>query len=312
MWLYSQLYLLSPTTLTFNQTKMRNTFFIIVGFLSLFLFWGCEEEITLDLPEPDSQVVVEGFIENGQPPFVILTRNAPYFAEFNFGDLSSFLVKGATVSVSDGETEYMLGELEIPVTDTLTASVYTTLALQGEEGKTYTLTVEADGKTMTSTTTIPNAVPIDTLYFENLPNLENDSMLIMYGKISDPDTLGNFYRFFTQVNDDDLIAPFNSVGDDLFINGTSFTTPIFRAQRRTEDIDPNTFGYFHKGDTATIKICSIDAEHYEFWLTMETQLGNQGSPFASPSDIVTNIEGGYGVWGGYGAKYYTIIVPEDE
>ena len=46
--------------------------------ISLLLI-SCQEEITLDLPNSQDKIVVEGSIENGFPPIVILTKNQGYF-----------------------------------------------------------------------------------------------------------------------------------------------------------------------------------------------------------------------------------------
>ena len=40
---------------------------------------ACEKEITVDLPKTEQKLVVEGTIEPGQPPIVLLTRTESYF-----------------------------------------------------------------------------------------------------------------------------------------------------------------------------------------------------------------------------------------
>ena len=44
------------------------------------LFTACTKDITVDLPDYPEQLVVEGTIEPGVPPIVILTRTQSYFA----------------------------------------------------------------------------------------------------------------------------------------------------------------------------------------------------------------------------------------
>ena len=44
-------------------------------FLILIILLSCQEEITLDLPQAEDKLVVEGAIEPGFPAYVILTRN---------------------------------------------------------------------------------------------------------------------------------------------------------------------------------------------------------------------------------------------
>ena len=57
---------------------MKKFIFII----SIF-FISCQEEITLDISSGENKLVVEGAIENGYPPYVILTKNQGYFDPVN-------------------------------------------------------------------------------------------------------------------------------------------------------------------------------------------------------------------------------------
>ena len=56
---------------------MKKFLFIIIA---LSFFASCEKELDIDLPQPDAKLVVEGWIENGEYPVVIVTRNSSYFA----------------------------------------------------------------------------------------------------------------------------------------------------------------------------------------------------------------------------------------
>ncbi len=270
---------------------------------------ACQDEITLELPEPDDAIVVEGSIENDSIAVVILTRNDPYFSSFNFNDLGDYFVTDAEVRVTDGIDTVQLTELSVPSTAGFDFIVYADLAYDmiGEMGKTYWLLVQAGDTELKAQTTIPNMQQIDSLYYRPVTE-DNDTLVALRATVKDPDTLGNYYRSFTRVNSDLFWPPLNSVADDLFINGVSFDFPIFRGQPRTEELDPNTYGFFTRGDTVRVKFCAVDARHYDFWATIEQQLGQEGSPFASPTEILSNVEGGLGVWGGYGAVYRTIII----
>ena len=63
------------------------------------------------------------------------------------------------------------------------------------------------------------------------------------------------------------------------------------------------------GDTITVQWDAIDFAQFDFWRTLEFELGNQGSPFATPVTIQSNIKGGTGIWGGYSLTSKTLIVP---
>lgn len=68
------------------------------------LLVGCTTDIELEnLPSITNQIVVEGTIETNSPPIVFLTKNFPYYGNYNLNDLSSYFVRGASVKVTSSE-----------------------------------------------------------------------------------------------------------------------------------------------------------------------------------------------------------------
>src|SRR6185369_17067071 len=76
-----------------------------LGFLFVIgIFTSCEKNVTVEVPVVESQVVVEGYIENGKNPYVILSNSLPFFGSVNTLNLLQYTIKGATVTVDDGTT----------------------------------------------------------------------------------------------------------------------------------------------------------------------------------------------------------------
>src|SRR6188508_3317111 len=71
---------------------------------------SCEKNITVDLPQAESQLVVEGYVITGEKPRVHVTRSAPYFAPVDSSSLAGYLVHFAVVTVFDGLTTDTLDE----------------------------------------------------------------------------------------------------------------------------------------------------------------------------------------------------------
>ncbi len=123
---------------------------------------------------------------------------------------------------------------------------------------------------------------------------------------------GNFYRWFAKrLNEDtDFIAPYGSVNSDKFFNGLSFDFAYNRGtapySEEDEEDDENA-GYFLIGDTVVVKFASITRESYDFWRSAEAQTASNGSPFASPSPLKSNINGGVGIWEGFSYTIDTVI-----
>jgi hypothetical protein len=100
------------------------------------------------------------------------------------------------------------------------------------------------------------------------------------------------------------------VGDQFF-NGKSFTFSLLRGAESLSSVKDDT--YFSPGDTVDIRFCSIDRGHFDFWRTLERELYVVGNPFASSgNEVMGNISNGaLGVWGGYGAVYYRLMIPTE-
>ena len=72
--------------------------------LSIFilLFTACEQEVELDIPPAEQQYVVEGYIEQDLPPFVILTKSTPYFSPITLASIEESFVHDAIITVNNG------------------------------------------------------------------------------------------------------------------------------------------------------------------------------------------------------------------
>ena len=290
--------------------------YILILSLTCILF-SCEKEITVDLPTPESKLVIEGAIEEGRLPWVFITMNSPYFSPVDSVVLFNMIIKNAKVSVTDGVT-----------TDSLKLTIdpyvfpylkYVGNSMIGQTGKTYWLKVEVGDKIYTAHTSIYPKVKIDSLKFK--PDRNQDTLGFVWLYMVDPDTLGNYYRIFTKVlgRDSIYLRPYPSVTDDKFFNGQLGEYSLERGRNPLEDnlYDDNGLDssgvsrfYFRKGETVVVKLCTIDAFHYDFWYSVEQQFMTDGNPFASPISARTNISGGaLGVWGGYGVYLDTIYIP---
>ena len=304
--------------------------------LFLVFIYSCETEFDPDIPDTAPEIVVEGIIEAGDrpsPPYVILTRSIPFFTTVSQDALDDIFIHGATITVKEGTNEVSLTEIcleDLSAEQQAQAAnlfgvdlsqlgvnfcVYVDLSFSmlGASEKSYDLRIEVEGKVLTATTTIPPQVGLDNLFFTEPPGEPNDSLMELNATISDPAGTPNFYRFFTQVNDEPLYPGFPSVGDDLLFDGQSLTFPIPKAASRETDfadIDIETFGLFVRGDSVLVKQATIDEAHFRFWNTLEFNATNQG-PFSTYTLIETNINGGLGLWGGYNANYYELVVPEE-
>jgi len=306
----------------------------VILFLLPMIFLSCEEEFIPDINTDPQDIVVEGYIEAGDanlPPYVILTRSQPFFSTLNLGDTDGFFVHDALVSVSDGSETVTLEELcwedldeeqQEQINDLLAQSgegdldsisanicVYVDFdfAMRGSLGSTYDLKIEVEDKLLTASTRLEDQVPLDSLWFIIPEGDLPDTLRELRTTFTDPSGTPNFYRYFTSINGSNFTPGFNSVADDALFDGQEFEFPLPKAESRNSASGPTTFGLYTVGDTVVVKWTTIDEANFNFWNTLEFNAINQG-PFASYTRVETNIDGGIGIWGGYSAYYYTLIV----
>jgi len=305
-----------------------------------FTLVACEKEITVDLPVTEPRIVVEGTIETGAPPIVILTRTQSYFAPTDLNSIAASFITEASVSIFDGTTTHTLdricsGELteeQIALIASLTGldvtllsnaniCAWTKLTLLGEPGRSYRLNIQADGKDLSATTTIPQAVELDSLWFRLAQQQPDDDTLgFIWARLSDPDTVGNHYRWLAKrinagpdgsAKDDSFVAPFFSVFEDRFVNGLSFDFNFNRGAQpysEAEDDDNEERGYFKRGDTVVVKLVSLDRASYLFYNSFQNNVASQGDVFSNPANVVSNVDGGLGVWSGWGVPLLDTVV----
>lgn len=313
----------------------------LLSFLTAFIsIVGCTKIVDIEVPATDPMLVVEGSIRDGGMPFVLLSESQGYFAPFD--PATGFYLGGAEVDITvDGNT-YMLDEIctdvlpedqLVGIADMLGVSVqslieypvcaYTSFAetaLIGTEGKTYDLHVVLNEYEATSTTKLNTIVPLEDAWFSIPEGSTNDSLGIITNAYIDPDTLGNAYRWSSQrinkypdwhmysgqTKDNSFVYPAGSTWDDAVINGEYFEYAVYRYSNNFEP-DTAEIGFWKTGDTVLVRMETIDHAAYDAVYSYEMAISSQGNPFAPPTNVRSNIEGGLGWWIAYGASVDTVI-----
>ncbi|PCJ82213.1 MAG: hypothetical protein COA49_01580 [Bacteroidetes bacterium] len=312
-----------------SQNFLLRSLIFFIAILIVFVT-GCSKIIEVEIPPSIPLLVVEGSIRNGEMPLVLLSKSQGYFDAVGGGQ-EGFYLGGATVTVTVNETPYVLDEI---CTDDLTPEaleiVATTLGMDveilsmfpicaytsfsefdllGVEGARYDLHVLYDTLEVTSTTTLQNVIPIDTAYFLVPSTSENDSLGFIWMTYTDPDTLGNSFRWSSKRvgKDPSFIYPLGSAWNDSFVNGQQFTLSFYRYSDDNELEPSSEYGFWKTGDTVQVRLETVDAAAFSAIMTFESAASAQGNPFAPPTNVKSNIEGGLGWWIAYGASEYTVI-----
>ena len=313
-------------------------FRVLTSFLvGIWFFSGCTKEVKIDIPGYEEQIVVDGRIETGQPPIVLISKTQEIYSETSLDTYLNSFQSGAVVTVSDGTTTVVLDEICSdalpPGYETYAAQLfgisvselanyhlcaYTTLntAIWGQVGKTYSLNIQLNGQTYTSSTTIVQPTALDTVYWKQ-DNSADNGWGFTWAKLTD--LASQYDSYFWQVKrmnmvngepkDADFKATFNPAFDDEFINGQTFEFYYENPQNwDDETIESKNRGHFQVGDSVVVKFSKVDAAVYDYLEKKYMQLATNGNPFASPTSIPSNLSGGaLGVWAGYSTWFDTIL-----
>ena len=281
---------------------MRSGAFIII-LVGLVLLAACSHEP--DYNEPGEPcLTVEGWIEDGGFPVVILTRSLPVSSDFQYIDsLAGHIVRWARVTVSDGTDSVVLtGKYDDRY---FPPYIYTTGRLRGKAGKTYTLTVEYRDLRATATTTIPRRPMGCDFRVERCDNA--DSLYQIRARLADFPDEKNYYQFFVRVGTRTrqyLACYLGSIDDEVLLPETEL--PVYRCHQLGEKAYTP---YFFIDDTVSVKLAQIDQASYRYWDSYTKGLSLSANMFLSTgADIVSNITGGYGYWCGYGAITDHIVI----
>lgn len=244
------------------------------------LFFSCEKVLDLDLKTSPSQLVIQGNVYDQPGPYIVkITRSVDF-------DVPSVYpgVRGATVSISDdvGHSEFLTED---------SAGIYKTVYLEGVPGRCYTLRVELDGQVYTATSTMPEAVELDSIYLENsiFPQTKQVGM-----SFSDPPGVKNYYRLIDFINEEsqESFIVVNDVAND----GKTVNGSLMYAD---EDLE--------SGDLYGLWLECVDKGVYDYFRTAEDYSNGQ---VASPSNPLSNISNGaLGYFNACTLRKKTMIMP---
>lgn len=263
-------------------------------------------------PEGEERLVVEGWIDAGGFPIVMVTTSVPTSTEYqSIDDQESHLMRHARVTVSDGENSVILtgkyNDAYFP------PYIYTTSDLRGVAGKSYSLKVELPsvGLTAIGTTTIPTAVPLDSIWC--VPSPDDKGKYNIKARFSDPEASEDYYRLFVKVagKDSSYVASYMGCMSDSDLPRHAEINVMRGLSVDNESSWAWNPASFEKGDEVMVKFCTMDRVSYEFWNSYEPVVSLSVLPmFQATYNPAFNVTGGIGYWCGYGASKYTIRVEE--
>jgi len=218
-------------------------------------------------------------------------------------------VKSATVTISNGRSVVALGYN--PATDSYEADAKVWPIVAGE---TYHLVVvTSDGIRAEASCTVPETTDIMITDINAVSRIEENGWSGPVQKYSitlewlDAPDVTNYYRTlaYKEYTIADSYGNTHTYKDELyFVNGASGLKNDVRTAAGL--LVSDKMEYYQYGDLPTsgptlihaILVVS-DRPYYLYHESLQKQASFDGNPFAEPSVMYTNIEGGIGVFGGY-------------
>lgn len=261
--------------------------FILAG---CFLLTSCEKVIDLDLEGVEKKYMIEGIVTNQSGESKVMITQTKDFDENN--DFPG--VSGASVYITDQNSGTTV---ELSETST---GIYETSALTGECGSTYTLEVRIGEETFTGSSTMPEVVPMDTIYVTE-ENIFGETWKLANIVLQDPPGIENSYRYIQHINGVKTKQLF--IRNDDLVDGRNAPTKLYMSPDMEEE------DRIKSGDELRIEMHCIDAAVYKYWYSLEQGATGDGGS-ATPANPVTNIQGGaLGYFSAQTRQVSTMVVP---
>jgi len=292
--------------------------YFFIGLVTTSILASCDalqRDINLNLPEPERILTVECYLEAGQPYRVLVTETKGFFENLN----ACPLVKGATVIIRHNGTVDTLQEAiyfspNCPV-DSLFGFIpffnadYTRFYNYGSASicpldydHNFELEVidNQGNRHALGTTRFLPIVPIDSmnLSYKNgkasllISALDNGANVDFYRIMLHTGTLSTSLGLFNIAKNPEFDI---TIDDARFFNGgkVAFGTDY--------DYEP--------GDTLIGTFYHINKEFHDFLETVSDAETANFSPFAQPTRIISNMQGGQGIFTSLSYSRDTVIVP---
>jgi Domain of unknown function (DUF4249) len=254
---------------------LHNLMFILCGLL-LSTCQSPQQNIVVDLPAFNSEMVLECYLEPNKSVQLLLSESVSYFDSPNLQ-----LVLDATVQIT------YLDRIETlrlnPTFDNKSRKGYTYTGRRlvvGDVNNDYSINItDTKGRKITATTRFLAAPKIGRI--EARYNADSLAFLLIAFNDLNPD-IPNYYR---------LLINRDTAG------GNRESDLAFEDRFKTDnEISLNTSYKYKNGDTLTVSLYHIDKAHLDFIRTVQDAARANGNPFAQPAFVKSNTQGGIGIF----------------
>lgn len=245
----------------------------------LIVLVGCnlENEVPINLPAYEPQVVVECYLEAGKPIRLLLARSNRFFDKFDLSSLETVLdeslVQDASVRVLHGSEEIVLrNDINFDQQTGFLAN-YLSWERVPETSDTFHLEILLpDGSEIFSQTAMIPQIPFDSIVVEY-----QDTLARVLTYFTDSFDEENFYRRHLHLTSLDSIPYQDFLAEDTFTdNGTIVFGTGFE---------------FEEGDTIINTLYHLPREYYDYLVSVTFSIQANLDPITQPGSIFSNVQG---------------------
>lgn len=249
----------------------------VLYLLIFFLSCNLEQEIEIELPAYEERVVVEAYLEPGQPLRLLLSRSAPFFDDFPVFEeqfIRNTLIRDAEVRILYKDSSFLLtNRLSFDENRRKIYNYQHPFVVPKDYENPFELSIHTkEGHRIRATTRLLSPVPIDSLVIEFK---EQDTLARVLTYLTDPSGETNYYRrllhkgSLLNAPEQDFTLS-DRIADSTLLFGTGFD--------------------YAAGDTIISTVYHLDPAYYDFLRSVQNAEQANGNPFAQPSPIISNME----------------------
>lgn len=257
---------------------MSKNKYLIVPVLICYFLLGCNltQDIDVELPDYQPELVLECYLEEGQPYKLFLSETSSYFDSIQLP-----LINDALVTISHNGIIDTIPYL--PLFDPVNFKLYNyrldKKVVRDDEPYILNIT-DKQGRSIQAETrflSVPEIKEIETTF------RQSDSLAYLALKIIDPPGERNFYRILTNSDTLSKGPQINYlVDDDRGFDGKDI--PIFTNYRYADE------------DTIIIRTFQIEENYHTYLESVRDANRANGNPFVQPAQIKSAVRGGIGIF----------------
>jgi hypothetical protein len=271
---------------------MKTLFRLLLISIGITIFTSCEKEITVDIPDNNSKIVISCHLGVGDSISAKVSASIPLY-ELSTGENKP--ITNATIKISTDNSNWMTLDYESnQQIYFLSKNVHTILA-----STTYFLSVSAPGyTTITSEVTTPVYQPISPIIskIDTSTNEFGNFQVDVRFKFTDVLNQANYYGAKAFIKANGLLYELNNYNEKSWV----FSDKLSDGKEFILNFSTSTVS---SSDSIMLRVFQTSESFYQFHYSLFNYSGE--SPFSEATPVYSNITNGLGIFSGYDYRDYT-------